>query len=302
MPRARPGARKTSARRRIFRYRTKWTHLIIPVRIKELLPHMVDEWEDEDKSNSPGYVECEEPTMAELKTKGVPEAEWPYYLGYMKRMLALYRAYTSETLLLEKTNLIEEYVLRDKDRTVLEQVQEVAAECAGFPPVPLFTCEDVYACLEGDYSNWTIYDSFDDDTMDYTYAWSQYGVFNKDETVILLLQELKGKKYVIPTKTLGSLMTIYRFPATFDGTGTRQGTLPTSKSVLGTYLCALIATKNGIGIFKNGDVIQTLTYADLGFLTGYVYSVSISPSGKYLVVSGYRTATSKNGWVVLVGS
>lgn len=107
---------------------------MIPRRFKVLLDDMVDDWEDEDKGNAPVFAECEEPTMAELTVKGVPEAEWPYYLGYMKRMLALYRAYTGETLLLEKTNLIEEYVLRGKNRDVLEQVQEVAAECAGIPP------------------------------------------------------------------------------------------------------------------------------------------------------------------------
>jgi len=102
---------------------------------------MIDEWEDEEKGDSPGYVECEEPTMEELETKGVPEEEWPYYLGYMKRMLAFYRQYTGATLQLEKTSLIEEYVLRGKNRDVLEQVQDVTEECAGIaPPPPPPTC------------------------------------------------------------------------------------------------------------------------------------------------------------------
>ena len=85
-------------------------------------------------AEAPPSVECEEPTMEELQTKGVPEAEWPYYLGYMKRMLIFYRQYTEGTLQLEKTNLIEEYVLRGYDRDVLEQVQEVARECV-LPPI-----------------------------------------------------------------------------------------------------------------------------------------------------------------------
>jgi len=137
MPRARPAARKSEARRRIYRYRTKWTHQVIPERLKRLLwepPHVI--W-DEYADKVPPAVECEEPTMTELQTKGVPESEWPYYLGYMKRMLAFYQQYSGATLTLEKTNLIEEYVLRGKDRDVLEQVQEVAAECAGIaPPEP----------------------------------------------------------------------------------------------------------------------------------------------------------------------
>lgn len=147
MPRARPGARKTTARRRIQRYIAKMTHHVTPLRVKRLLPHMLDLYEKEE----PPFVECEEPTMAELEAKGVPEAEWRYYLGYMKRMLALYRTYTGGTLQLEKTNLIEEYVLREKDRDVLEQVQVVTEICAGVR----LSCEDVYACLEGDFSTWT---------------------------------------------------------------------------------------------------------------------------------------------------
>jgi len=134
MPRARPAARKSEARRRIYRYRTKWTHDVIPERVKRLLfeppHHMWDVWEDELKGASPVYVECEEPTMTELQAVAVPEAEWPYYLGFMKRMITLYLQYTSLTLQMEKTNLIEEYVLRGKDRDVLEAIQTVAEWCA----------------------------------------------------------------------------------------------------------------------------------------------------------------------------
>lgn len=130
MPRARPGARKSSARRRAKRYRTKWTHHVIPRRFKRLLfepPHHIwQEWEEEE----PPFVECEEPTIAELSSKNVPDADWPYYLGFMKRMLEILRKYTGTTLELEQQSLIEEYVLRGWPRDLLEQVQAVAEECA----------------------------------------------------------------------------------------------------------------------------------------------------------------------------
>jgi len=44
----------------------------------------------------------------------------------------------------------------------------------GTPPTPAVE-------LEGDYSDWTIYDSFDDAAL-WNSAWYQYAVVNKDET------------------------------------------------------------------------------------------------------------------------
>jgi hypothetical protein len=96
-------------------------------------------------------VGCETPTMELLDTLGVPLEEYPYYLGFMKRMIVLYRNFTSETLASEKESLITEYVLRGKDRDVLEAVQIVAEGCAGI----VVSCDQVKACLEGDYTTWT---------------------------------------------------------------------------------------------------------------------------------------------------
>ena len=91
---------------------------------------------------APVHVDCEEPTMLLLDSFEVPEAEWPWYLGYMKRMIKLYENFTDATLENEKTSLINEYVLRGKDRTILEEIQPVAAECAGFE------------VIEGNYRTW----------------------------------------------------------------------------------------------------------------------------------------------------
>ena len=116
------------------RYRAKRTWKSIPERLKRLVYeppyHMPSEWE----GTEPPFVYCEAPTMLVLEALGVPSAEWPYYLGYMKRMLALYKKFTDETLELETTSLIAEYVLRGYSQEVLEGVQVVAAGCAYVPP------------------------------------------------------------------------------------------------------------------------------------------------------------------------
>ena len=159
--------------------------------------------------------------------------------------------------------------------------------------------------LEGDYSTWTIYDSFDDADV-YAYSYYQYAVVNKDETIILLVDReyLGARKYVIATKTLGALDSEYVFAGLFAGADSDPGT---AISIQGSYAVALIrvagyTTGNGIVVWKNGDLIKTMTATNLGFNTNQVYSVSISKSGKYIVVSGTRTATGNKGWVVLAGS
>jgi len=139
MVRARPVARKSFAHRRVRRIK-KYDHHVVPKRFKVWLPDMSDLL----KAKLEAHVECETPTMTELERLGVPESEWRYYLGYMKRMLLLYLSFSEETLEKEKQSLIEEYVLRGKDRNVLEQIQEVAAECAGIE------------VIEGDFSAWSL--------------------------------------------------------------------------------------------------------------------------------------------------
>jgi len=150
MVRKRGVARTSFARRRVRRVK-KYDHNVIPKRFKILLPDIADRW----KPPTETHVECEEPTMLLLASLGVPQDEWQYYLGYMKRMLELYKKFSSASLQLEKDSLISEYVLRGKDKSVLEEVQEVAANCSeGIFELPL-NCADVKACLEGDYSSWS---------------------------------------------------------------------------------------------------------------------------------------------------
>jgi len=55
--------------------------------------------------------------------------------------------------------------------------------------------------LEGDYSDWAIYDSFDD-TEVYEAYWYQYAIANKAETIILLISGFynEARKYTIEPK------------------------------------------------------------------------------------------------------
>ena len=158
------------------------------------------------------------------------------------------------------------------------------------------------AVLEGDYSDWTIWDSFDDLNVA-AGLWWQYAVVNKAETVILLIdfENLGARKYAIATKTLGALVDKYWFPA-ISATSDTEGTF---MSMQGTYVTALIHSAgygNGIAVWKNGDLIKTFSASALGFNADSVYGVSMSKSGNFIIVSGLRTATGNKGWVILVGS
>jgi len=126
MTRKRGVARRSYAQRRVRRVK-KYDHNVIPRRFKIQLPDFADRL----KPPLDIHVECEEPTMELLEALGVASDEWQYYLGFMKRMIELYLNFTAETLQKEKDSLIAEYVLRGKDKDVLEEVQEQAAECAG---------------------------------------------------------------------------------------------------------------------------------------------------------------------------
>lgn len=112
------------------KFKRKWTSKVIPRRFKRLVfepPfHIIQELLPKLEDS----VGCEEPTMEELQAKGVPQDQWTYYFGFMKRLLEMYRDFSGATLELEITSLIEEYVLRGHNRNVLEQIRGVVArEC-----------------------------------------------------------------------------------------------------------------------------------------------------------------------------
>jgi len=159
--------------------------------------------------------------------------------------------------------------------------------------------------LEGDYSNWTIYDSFDEgDVNTVDRLEGQYAIVNGAESEILLFeyQTYRNRKYTIASKIAGVLgATLYYNPGQYHASN--HESIMHRVSVLATYYVGMTQTDwvgDGIVIWKDGAIVKTLSASDLGFTI--VYSVSISRSGKYIIVSGERSATGNGGWVVLVGS
>jgi len=290
MVRKRGVARKSFSHRRVRRVQ-KYDHHVLPRRFKIYLPRMSDLLEEE----LPPCVLCEEPTMALLQLLGVPTEEWQYYLGFMKRMIEFYQSFTSETLQKEKDSLIAEYVLRGKDKDVLQQVQIQAEICLGVRVPEL---------EEGNFSSYSIIASFDD-ADSFAGMRSQDGIFNGNEEKITIIdtENMIVKTYDIPSLTLGA--TLFNDITEFDGDGGNPHYH--KKSIYGTYL--VLSATDGVSteidrirIFKNGAQLQTLTYADLGLDDNSIYNMAISPTGKYIIVSGRRTASGNMGWVLLEGS
>lgn len=167
----------------------------------------------------------------------------------------------------------------------------VPPEPAEVPPV----------VIEGDYSTWTIYDTWGDD--DHSGGeWGDGALWNKIETKILIILALVAdtsivKQYDIASKTLTPLLV---------NVTTRE--LWTEQSTYGTYTAFIYATTipandDRVTILKNAQVQQTLTDTDLGITTGgNIVGVFVSPTGKYVLVSGFITALGKWGFVLLVGS
>lgn len=146
----------------------------------------------------------------------------------------------------------------------------------------------VVSLLEGDYSSWAIYDSFDETNtsagIDVALAF-----FNRIETIVMLSDAGQHMRpYTIATKTLGTLLTLGQYQA-YD----RRIT-----SSYGTYL--VVFNSSNIYIFKNGIQVQTITDTDLGL--NDIDCIHISPKGKYIAISGNRITSGNNGWVILVGS
>lgn len=253
MPRRRGVARKSFARRRVRRVK-KWSHIVVPLRYKMYLPCMAELLE----KNLPPPVDCEIPTMELLELEGVPTAEWPYYLGFMKRMLELYQKFTDATLQSEKTSLIEEYVLRGKDRTILESVQLVTEECAGVS----------MPCWEGNYTTWTMIwgDGVDDGNAE------GVGFIDVNGNKIYLRI---ANQYTTCDLDVGNCVTaedgctFYSYGPTMDA------------SICRRYVVFVDCdTPQTVHVWKNGSEITTLTVPD----SQRVMTIVVSPCGKYIVL------------------
>jgi len=155
---------------------------------------------------------------------------------------------------------------------------------------------------EGNYSSYAAYDTFSDPDASNGFL-RQDAVFNTDETMILIVDGFNTvvKAYTISSKTLGSAIKsdVYWFWSD----GSQPGI--SWKSAYGKYVVAM-ARSAGAGdcdkiyIFKDGALLQTLEDGDLGIDADGVRAVAISPTGKFVIVSGPVSGSMK--WVLLEGS
>jgi len=156
---------------------------------------------------------------------------------------------------------------------------------------PVVTCAVVKGCLEGDYSDWAIYDTETDSDVGTPDPFDAFAIFNADETFAFFHHNDFVKKYDVVAKSLGSsLLTPYY------STGLEAGQQVATKSVLGKYVVFLADAQDEIYIGKDGVIVKTLTNTDLGVTGVSLLSVSISSGGKYVVV----VVTDK--WIILEGS
>ena len=153
-----------------------------------------------------------------------------------------------------------------------------------------------FLVLEGDYSSWAIYDSFDETDTAESGDGVAFAVFNRIETIAILSRVGgKSKTYTISSKTVSAAHSIVD-PWNAYMTGKYM------TSAYGTYHVVQDAFNQKVAIFKNGVELFYLDHDDLGIDAGGFGAISISPTGKYIAVAGKRTATGNVGWVILVGS
>jgi hypothetical protein len=152
--------------------------------------------------------------------------------------------------------------------------------------------------LEGDYSSYSVYDSFDDSEVVGTTsnaAWINY--LETKAILVACYSEDYIKVYDIEAKTLGS---------SFLGSLSDFINVDTlgwffKQTSLNTYVGFIEKTTNNLLIYKNGALLQTLTPTNLGLTPAGPYTISFSPRGKYIFLTGTRSASGNKGWVVLVG-
>ena len=168
------------------------------------------------------------------------------------------------------------------------------------PGGEIMNCTDVRACLEGDYTSYAVYDSFNDtdiDGLDTCAAW-----INSLETKAVLVTAggtSRMKTYDIENKTLGSSSAIHSNE--FYNSASLGWRF--NETILNTYMAIIETGTLDLLIYKNGALLQRLTLASLSLFPDLVYTISFSPHGKYIFLTGYRLPSPyPKGWVVLVGS
>ena len=156
-----------------------------------------------------------------------------------------------------------------------------------------------FVLAERTYTSYAVYDSFDD--TDISYVERACALINCLETKAILITrnaQVYLKVYDIDNKTVSSSTEL---ESSEFYTSTVLAWIH-KQTFLNTYAAFIEKTTTNLLIYKDGVLIQTLTPTDLGITVGSLSSVSFSPRGKYIFLTGTRTASGNSGWVVLKGS
>jgi hypothetical protein len=153
--------------------------------------------------------------------------------------------------------------------------------------------------IEGNYSSWVIYDGFDDLEIDY-YDTNAVWVNSLETKAILICVGTPStmKLYDIETKTVGESTIIS--PWQFYGSAVLAWRF--IGTFLNTYLAIIEVTTGDVLIYKNGLLLQRFTLIELGLDVPTYRTISFSPLGKYIFITGKRLATGNKGWIVLKGN
>ena len=154
-----------------------------------------------------------------------------------------------------------------------------------------------FVLAEGVYTSYAVYDSFDDsDVHSASYCTAFVNCLETKAVLKTYFNYPYIKVYDIDAKTLGSSVQLTAYDITdFTGWILKQ-------TFLNTYIAVIEKATNNILIYKNGVLLQTLTPTDLGLTNEDEHSISFSPRGKYIFLTGTRSASGNKGWVVLKGS
>lgn len=154
-----------------------------------------------------------------------------------------------------------------------------------------------FVLAEGTYTSYAIYDSFDDSDINQpSYCTAFVNCLETQAILKTFYADNYIKVYDIDAKTLGSSTLLSPYDI-FDWSGWFL-----KHTFLNTYIAFIEGSTNNLLIYKNGVLLQTLTPAELGLTSEEEHSISFSPRGKYIFITGIRLASSNKGWVVLKGS
>lgn len=156
-----------------------------------------------------------------------------------------------------------------------------------------------FVLAEGAYTSYAIYDSFDDADIalsSHSAAW--VNCLETKAILIIITSTKLIKVYDIDAKTLGSSTEL----SSIDLYSNDMMDWIFKKTFLNTYAAFIEVTTESLLIYKNGVLLQTITLTNLGLTSWWSGTVSFSPRGKYIFLTGIRTASGNKGWVVLKGT